>query len=62
MNFFGVLSLKKKLKNKIKLWLKYVDDAYTIITEKDKPDESVRNLNKIDKNMQFILETVQYIN
>ena len=33
-----------------------------IITEKDKPGESVRNLNEIDKNMQFILETVQYIN
>ena len=37
--------------NKIKLWLRYVDDVYAIIIGEDKPNEILRGLNEIDKNI-----------
>ena len=47
----------KIIKNlKIKLWIRYVDDVYAIITEEDKLDKILRGLNEIHKSMQFTLE------
>ena len=43
----------EKFKNKIKLSLRYVHDVYAKIKE-DKPDEILRGLNEIDKNVQNV--------